>query len=79
MVNLLRIFSVNFSSFTINPLKSANVRYTPHKGDVICSRCGASYHHNGLRVFERGVDSLQNGIFHFVFSFSQSSEIALES
>jgi len=31
------------------------------------------------RVFERGEDFLQNGVLHFVFRLSQSSEIALES
>jgi len=34
---------------------------------------------NGLSVFKRGTKLLQNGILHFVFRFSQSSEIALES
>jgi len=33
---------------------------------------------NGLHVFERGENLLQNGVLHFVFRFSQSSEIALE-
>jgi len=33
---------------------------------------------NGL-FFEKGEHLLQNGILHFVFKFSQSSEIALES
>jgi len=28
-----------------NPL-SANVEYTPHKSDVTCSRCRASYRQN---------------------------------
>jgi len=34
---------------------------------------------NGLDVFESGENLLQNGILHFVFRFSQLSEIALES
>jgi len=34
---------------------------------------------NGLRVFERGENLLQNSILHFVFKFSQSSEIMLQS
>jgi len=33
---------------------------------------------NGFRVLERGEKLLQNSILHFVFRFSQSSEIALE-
>jgi len=33
---------------------------------------------NGLRVFERGENLLQNGILHFVFNLSQSSEIVLQ-
>jgi len=33
---------------------------------------------NALSVCERGEDLLQNGILHFVFRFSHSSEIALE-
>jgi len=32
---------------------------------------------NGLSVFERGENLLQNGILHFVFKFSQLSEIPL--
>jgi len=34
---------------------------------------------NGLHVFERGENLLQNGILNFVFRFSRSSEVALES
>jgi len=34
---------------------------------------------NGLNVFQGGENLLQNGILHFVFRFSQSSEITLES
>jgi len=34
---------------------------------------------NYLRVFERGKNLLQNGILHFVFKLSQSSEIVLQS
>jgi len=35
---------------------------------------------NGLRVFERGKNLLQNGKLHFfVFKLSQSSEIVLQS
>jgi len=33
---------------------------------------------NGLHVFERGENLLQNGIFNFVFTLSQSPEIALK-
>jgi len=34
---------------------------------------------NGLNdIFERGENLLQNGVLHFVFRFSQSSEMALE-
>jgi len=34
---------------------------------------------NDLHVFERGQDLLQNGILHFVYKLSQSSEIVLQS
>jgi len=34
---------------------------------------------NGLHVFDRGENLLQNGMLHFVFRFSQSLEITLES
>jgi len=34
---------------------------------------------NGLSVLERGENLLRNGLLHFVFRFSQSLEIALES
>jgi len=34
---------------------------------------------NGPRVFKRGENLLQNGILHFVFKLSQSSEIVLQS
>jgi len=46
------------------------VAYTPHEGDVTCSRCGASavvaprtgkIVKNDLRVFERGENLLHNG------------------
>jgi len=50
---------------------SANVGYTPHVGEVTCSRCGprtGKIIKNGLRDFE---SLLQNGILHFVFRFSQ--------
>jgi len=33
---------------------------------------------NGLRVFERRENLLQNGILHFAFKISQSSEIVLQ-
>jgi len=33
---------------------------------------------NDLGVFERGENLLKNGILHFVFRFSQLSEIALK-
>jgi len=41
---------------------------TPRTGKII---------KNGLHVFERG--ELQNGIVHFAFKISQSSEIVLQS
>jgi len=34
---------------------------------------------NGFHVLERGENLLQNGILHFMFKFSQTPEIALES
>jgi len=34
---------------------------------------------NWPSVFERGENVLQNGILHFVFMLSQSSEIVLQS
>jgi len=34
---------------------------------------------NGLDVFERGENLLQNGVLHFVLRLSQSSEIVLKS
>jgi len=34
---------------------------------------------NDLGVFERGENVLQNGILHFVFTLSQTSEIVLQS
>jgi len=44
---------------------------TPHTGKIV---------KNSLRVFERGENLLQNGnIANFVFWFSQSSELELES
>jgi len=42
---------------------------------VVAPRTGKTIK-NGLSVFK---DLLQNGILHFVFRFSQSSEIALQS
>jgi len=33
---------------------------------------------NGLHVFERGENLLQNGILHFVFTINQLPEIALQ-
>jgi len=43
---------------------------------VAASRTGKIFK-NGLRVFERGENLLQNGVLHFVFGFSQLSEIAV--
>jgi len=34
---------------------------------------------NGIRVFERRENLLRNGLLHFVFKLSQSSEIMLQS
>jgi len=34
-----------FEAISFNPL-SANVGYSPHEGDVTCSRCGVSYRQN---------------------------------
>jgi len=34
---------------------------------------------NGLHIFERGKNLLQNGILHFVFKLTHSSEIVLQS
>jgi len=34
---------------------------------------------NGLHVFEKGGNLLQNGILQFAFKLSQSSEIVLQS
>jgi len=34
---------------------------------------------NGLRVFERGENLLQNGILHSAFKLRHSSEIVLQS
>jgi len=34
---------------------------------------------SGLGVFEKGENLQQNGILHFVFKFSQSLEIVLQS
>jgi len=67
----------------INPL-NANVEYTSHGGDVICSGCGASYREKllkwppwareGENLLQNGIlHFLQNGILHFVFKLSQSS------
>jgi len=50
-----------------NPL-SANVDHARHK--II---------KNGLRVFERGENWLQNGILHFALNLSQSSKIVFQS
>jgi len=41
----------------------------PHTGKII---------KNGLNVFERGENLQRNGILHFVFRLSQSSESALK-
>jgi len=42
----------------------------PRAGKIIKDR---------LRIFEIGENLLQNGILHFVFKLSQSSEIILQS
>jgi len=42
----------------------------PHRGKIIKNR---------LTVFKRGGNLLQNGVLHFVFRFSQLSEIKLQS
>jgi len=59
-VTIVRVLScfIKKERYILNPL-SVNVAYTPHEGDVTCSRCGAS---NGLCVFERGENLLQNRV-----------------
>jgi len=66
-------------------LLSANVEYTHGSHThmslvaVLAPRAGKIIK-NVLSVFERGESLLQNGILlHFVFRFSQSSEITLKS
>jgi len=58
--------------FSFNIL-SANVEYTP-----LWRLIQAKSLKNGLGLFERGENLLQNGMFHFVFTLSQSPEIALQ-
>jgi len=41
--------------------------------------CTGKIIRNGLRISERGENFLQNGILHFAFMLSQSSEIVLQS
>jgi len=42
----------------------------PRTGEII---------RNGLGVFEKAENLLQNGILHFAYKLSQSSEIVLQS
>jgi len=51
----------------MTPLAAAVV---PRKGKII---------KNDFSVFERGENFIQNGILHFLFKLSQSSEIVLQS
>jgi len=44
----------------------------------LCS-CNLEFQTKRLNVFEREEHLLQNGLLHFVFRFSQLSEITLES
>jgi len=62
----------------INSL-SANVENTLHDDDITCSGYTDKIIKNGVSVFERGENWLQNGILHFTFTFSQPSEIVLQS
>jgi len=42
---------------------------------VVAPRAGNLIIKNGLHVFERGENLLHNGILHFAFKLSESSEI----
>jgi len=59
------------------------VRYTPYEGDVICSRCGASYKHKSIKmasVFLKEEKICYRMVYFILCLVSvQSSEIALES
>jgi len=46
--------------------------------DVTCSDRTGKTIKNGFNVFQRGENLLENGVLHFVFRLSQSSEIAFE-
>jgi len=54
------------------------VDYIPHDYYVSLVALTGKIIKNGLSVFERRENFLQNGILHFVLRFSQSSEIVLE-
>jgi len=60
----------------LNPL--SDVVHVRHDADVACSGCSVLYRQknikNGLRVFKKGENSLQNRILHFIFKLSQSPE-----
>jgi len=45
---------------------------------AVAPRITGKFIKNGLSVFERGEIFLKNGVLHFVFTFGQLSEIALE-
>jgi len=43
---------------------------------AVVAPCTGKFIKNGLRVFKRGENLLQNGILHFVIRLSRSSVIA---
>jgi len=60
-------------SFVMNLLlvsSKATAAVAPHTSKII---------ENGLHIFEREENLLQNSILHFVFKLNQSSEIGLQS
>jgi len=69
-----------YTLFLFNPLNANLVNYVRHGSNVVCSGCSASYgqiHEKWTQCFERRENLLQNSIPHFMFKFSQLSEIAL--
>jgi len=74
-------YIIGMSKQQIN-LLTANVVHILHMRvtslvAVVVPRTGKTIK-NCLCLFERGENLLQNGIFHFVFTLSQSPEIALQ-
>jgi len=62
-----------------NVLLISDNKWHRHNTDVTCSGLSVS-HRQTLKVFERGENLLRNGVYYtFVFRFSQSSGITLES